>query len=155
VVEAYFLDSSALAKRYVDEPGSAWIQTLAEPQTHNRIIVVRMAWVEVLSALGRRQREGRLSADAISETAQAFRRDWDTQYQVVELDRQLAETAGSLVRTHPLRAYDAMQLAAALRVRDFFAQAGGVEPLFLSSDSRLLAVAVAEGLATDNPCHHA
>jgi uncharacterized protein len=148
-----FLDSSALAKRYVDEPGSAWVRSFTDPQVGNRVIVARIAWVEVLSALGRRQREGGLSADDVNRTAQAFRDDWDTQYQVVELDRQLAEAAGGLVRVHPLRAYDAVQLAAALRVRTFFAQVSGTGPVFVSADDRLLRIAAAEGLAVDNPCH--
>lgn len=31
MVNAYFLDSSALVKRYVPETGTAWIQAIATP----------------------------------------------------------------------------------------------------------------------------
>ena len=55
---------------------------------------------------------------------------------------------------YPLRAYDAVQLASALLTRDTL-QTIGLPPLtFLAADDRLLAVAQAEGLATDNPSAH-
>jgi len=60
VVNIYFLDSSALIKRYVVEIGSPWIKTLTDSQTGNSLLLVRITWVEVLSAFARRQREGGL-----------------------------------------------------------------------------------------------
>jgi hypothetical protein len=63
-VSAFFLDSSALAKRYVSEPGSAWIQAITTPEAHHQIVIARIAWVEVLSALARRQREVSLPSAA-------------------------------------------------------------------------------------------
>jgi uncharacterized protein len=56
-----FLDSSALAKRYITETGSAWIRKITARSAHNRIIVARIAWVEVLSAFARRQRGSSLT----------------------------------------------------------------------------------------------
>ena len=61
MVTAYFLDSSALVKRYVAEVGTAWIQAMTVPAASNALLIARNAWVEVLSALIRRQREGGLS----------------------------------------------------------------------------------------------
>jgi uncharacterized protein len=58
----YFFDSSALVKRYVPEPGTGWIQSLAMAGAGHQIFVARITWVEVLSALARRQREGRFTA---------------------------------------------------------------------------------------------
>ena len=43
-----FLDSSALVKRYITETGSAWIRIITARSAHNRIIVARIAWVEVI-----------------------------------------------------------------------------------------------------------
>ena len=83
-----------------------------------------------------------------------LRYDLDTQYQVVELDRALAESAGQLVRKHLLRAYDAIQLAAVLKVQPEFALTGSVSLTFVSADDRLIAVAQAEGVLTDNPNRH-
>ncbi|MBD2775745.1 type II toxin-antitoxin system VapC family toxin [Iningainema tapete] len=58
---AYFLDSSALIKRYVPETGSAWIRAISALDSGNSLIIARITWVEVRSALARRQREGSLT----------------------------------------------------------------------------------------------
>jgi uncharacterized protein len=153
-VSVYFLDSSALVKRNVEERGSAWIQTLTEPKARHKLIIARVTWVEVLSAFARRQREGTfVSADA-AKALQSFHFDLDHQYQVVEIERTLIESAGQLVGKHPLRAYDAVQLAAALRILPAFAQAKTVTLTFVSADDRLIAAAQAEGLNTEHPNQH-
>lgn len=149
----YFLDSSALVKRYVEEPGSSWVRYLAAPPGRNRLIIARATYVEVLSALARRQREGSLATD-VKQTVAAFRYDLDVEYQVTELDRSLAELAGDLVTRHPLRAYDAMQLASALRLQASLLPTGAPGLTFISADERLLSVAVVEGLPVDNPIRH-
>ncbi|MEQ8462666.1 type II toxin-antitoxin system VapC family toxin [Coleofasciculus sp. E1-EBD-02] len=48
MVNAYFLDSSALVKRYIPETGSAWIQAIADTATGNLLFITRITWVEVL-----------------------------------------------------------------------------------------------------------
>ena len=150
----YFLDSSALVKRYVTETGSAWIRDLTNLEARNPLIVARITWVEVLSALARRQREGSLTPDDVTHAIRAFRYDLNMQYQVSEADPALAEAAGDLVISHPLRAYDAVQLASALRAQSNLARIGAPALTFLTADDRLLAIAQIEGLHTDNPNHH-
>ena len=150
----YFLDSSALVKRYVTEIGSTWIRALTTPDARNPLIIARITWVEVLSALARRQREGSLTSDDVAQAIRAFRYDMNMQYQVSELDPPLAEAAGELVTQHPLRAYDAVQLASALRVQSDLVRTEAPALTFLTADDRLVAVAHAEGLLTDNPNHH-
>ncbi len=154
MVSVYFLDSSALVKRYVAETGTAWIQRVTDLSTGNQLIIARITWVEVTSALARREREGALSSDAVSRGIDTFRYDLDVQYQVVEFDRALAEAAGRLVIKHPLRAYDAVQLASAQRVQVAFAGLEAPPFIFLTADDRLLATARAEGLSADNPNSH-
>ena len=59
-----------------------------------------------------------------------------------------------LLGRHPLRAYDAVQLASALIVNRAL-QAAHLAPLiFLSADGHLNTAATAEGLAVDNPNFH-
>lgn len=154
MVSAYFLDSSALVKRYVPETGTAWIQAIADAATGNLLIISRITWVEVLSALARRQREGSLSATDVHLIIQRFRYDLNHQYQVVELDRTVMENAGQLVNQYPLRAYDAVQLASVLRIQPTFATATSTSLVFLTADDRLLTIAQTAGLLTDNPNHH-
>ncbi|MFE1743873.1 type II toxin-antitoxin system VapC family toxin [Coleofasciculus sp. H7-2] len=151
---AYFLDTSALVKRYVAEIGSAWVQALADPRTGNELHISQIAWVEVLSALARRQREGRLSATDLNGIVRDFRIHFNTQYQVVEIDQTLCEAAGQLILMYPLRAYDAVQLASGLQVQSRVASTSSPSLVFLSADDRLLAIAQPEGLPIDNPNYH-
>ena len=150
----FFIDSSALVKRYVEEPGSSWLRSLASPAASNRLIIARATWVEVLSAFARRRREGSISAADVRQTTDAFRYDLDVQYRVVEMDRSLVELAGHLVITYPLRAYDAIQLASALCLQTSLVQTGSPGLTFISADDRLLNIAQTEALAVDNPNRH-
>ncbi len=151
---AYFLDSSALVKRYVSETGSVWVQQITAPQTGNLLFIARITWVEVISAFARRQREGSLTSADVAQVIQTFRSDLNTQYQVIELDATLAVSAGQLVGQYPLRAYDAVQLASVLRIQPAFATTQSTSLIFLTADNRLSAIAGALGLLTDNPNHH-
>jgi hypothetical protein len=58
-VAVYYVDSSALVKRYVAERGSAWITGLVDPAAANDIYIVRITTVEVVSALTRRAHRAR------------------------------------------------------------------------------------------------
>ncbi|MEG5000023.1 type II toxin-antitoxin system VapC family toxin [Microcoleus sp. B4-D4] len=153
MVNAYFLDTSALVKRYVPEFGSNWIQSITLPVAGNFLAISQITWVEVCSAFSRRQREGSLSFDEVNQLMGDFLTDFDNQYEVLEVDRTLIETAGELVRQNPLRAYDSVQLASALRVQStlvsFFVP--DTQLVFVSADKRLLDIAHSEGLAIDNP----
>lgn len=141
-------------KRYVSETGTAWVQQITDPQTGNLLFIARITWVEVISALARRQREGNLTSADVAQVILEFRSDLNTQYQVIELDSTLAETAGQLVRQYPLRAYDAVQLASVLLLQPAFATTQSTSLIFLTADNRLSAIAQALGLLTDNPNHH-
>jgi uncharacterized protein len=151
VVNLYFLDSSALIKRYVVEIGSPWIKTLTDSQTGNSLLVVRITWVEVLSAFARRQREGGINAEEVAGLIQHFRSEFNSRYRVIEVDEALAERAGELIVQYPLRAYDAVQLAAALRVQSVLTSIPDTQLIFVSADNRLLNIAQSAGLAIDNP----
>ncbi len=106
----YFLDSSALVKRYVPEIGSAWIRAISDLNTGNSLIIARITWVEVRSAIARRQREGSLTVTDANLIIQRFRFDINSQYQVIELDSTLAETAGQSVSQYPLLVYSSKVL---------------------------------------------
>jgi predicted nucleic acid-binding protein len=55
-VTAYFIDSSALVKRYAMETGSAWVERLTDPRTGNRVYVAAITHVEVVSAIARKRK---------------------------------------------------------------------------------------------------
>jgi predicted nucleic acid-binding protein len=151
VVNIYFLDSSALIKRYVVEIGSPWIKTLTDSQTGNSLLLVRITWVEVLSAFARRQREGGITAAEVAALIEKFRSEFNSRYRVIEVDLALVERAGELIVQYPLRAYDAVQLASALRVQSVLTSMPETQLIFVSADNRLLDIAQSAGLAIDNP----
>jgi predicted nucleic acid-binding protein len=62
--------------------------------------------------------------------------------------------ATELTQQHPLKAYDAVQLAVALHYRQVLARYK-LALTFVSGDTQLLAAAAAEELAVDNPFDHA
>ena len=154
MVNIYFVDTSALVKRYVTEIGSNWMKMLTDPASENKIILSRIAWVELISAFARLQREGKVNPDDVDTNIQALRYDWETQYQIVEVDKELIETAGDLVQQYPLRAYDSVQLASALKLFPVFEKTAPNAFTFISADDRLLSVANVEGLRIDNPNLH-
>ncbi len=63
----------------------------------------------------------------------------------------MLERARDLLEHHPLRAYDAVQLAAGLIANDALLAAGLPSLTFLAADTRLLNAATVEGLGTDDP----
>jgi len=152
VVNAYFLDTSALVKRYVPEIGSDWILSITDPATDNDLAISQITWVEVHSAFARRLRDRSLSAQRFDLIVQKVREDFENEYRVVDVDQTLIETATELVMQHPLRAYDSVQLASALRFQSTtLLSQPETRLIFVSADNRLLDIAQSEGLATDNP----
>jgi predicted nucleic acid-binding protein len=150
----YYADSSVLVKRHVHEVGTAWFRELTDAAAGNMIVTTRVSMVEVYSALNRRQRELDLDTVDYTQIASDFATICATEYQFVELTAPVVERARLLLERHPLRAYDAVQLASALLAQETF-QTVGLPPLvFLAADDRLLAAAQAEGLMTENPNAH-
>jgi uncharacterized protein len=153
-VTVYFLDSSALVKRYIPEIGSSWIRQITDPSHQNDLFIARITWVEVLSALARREREEFLTSNNVNQITTIFATHLAQQYRVLEIDQTLIDLAGDLVTHYPLRAYDSIQLAAALRLQTSLTQVQLPDPIFLTADQRLLAIAQASGLPCDNPNQH-
>jgi len=153
-VSTYYLDSSALVKRYVDEVGSAWLHSLVAPDAGHLLITSRITTVEVNAALARRRREAALSLADYADSVQAFRYDTQARYNLVELDAAISDLARDLVDRHPLRAYDAVQLASAAEANRILRTMSLSPLVFVSADKRLVATAGAEGLLTDDPNLH-
>jgi predicted nucleic acid-binding protein len=146
-----FCDSSALVKYYVTEPGSAWVRQMldAEPL----ILLAEITIVEVSAALGIIQRQGRIRAADRREFWERFERDIVDRYDLVPVVLDTVYIAAMFCASHPLRAYDAVQMAVAMTLRDKLADQD--MPLtFVSADAALEAAAAAEGLVVENPFWH-
>jgi hypothetical protein len=148
---SYYLDSSALIKRYVDEPGSAWLEAAVFDLDDVLTLTSRVTMVEVWSALARRKREASISPEHHADALAAFHEDCLLRYRFVEFEEPVYELTGQLLEQHPLRAYDAIQLASALVAARALEATDLPLPTFLCADERLLEAATTEGLPADNP----
>ena len=142
----FYLDTSALVKQYIPEAGSLWVRHIVEAA---RIATAEFSIVEFAAALARRTRMGELDSQLREDLLEAFLQDVEG-YWIVQATRSTVLLAVDLTRSHPLRAYDALQLATALEVADIVG-AEGLSLTFVSADARLCAAAAREGLATVNP----
>jgi uncharacterized protein len=154
VAEAYFVDSSALVKRYVQEDGTAWVRRLTRRGAGRRIYLARITPVEVTSAVARRRKGKTLTAAKASSILHRFRRHLAGRYTLIDLSPALFDEAMRLANAHSLRAYDAVQLAAALEIRRQRQDAGFAPVTLISADQALNDAALAEGLTVDDPRSH-
>ena len=150
----YQFDASGVVKRYVEEIGSDWVRSIVNPAQNNTISIVDVTRAEVASALARRAREGAITLDERDELLRTFRAHSATQYRLVPMVHPVVDLAINLTQQHPLRAYDAVQLATALIVNRSLITSGLPPLIFVSADNGLIATAQAEGLAVDNPNWH-
>ena len=135
-----YWDASAITPLIAQEPTRDYLLRLLEQDAD------MLAWcgtpVEIASALARREREGLLTADEVTNaltTVHALAESW---HEIVPSD-SIRRTAERLLRTHPLRAADSLQLAAALIAADH-------DPMsleFVCLDVRLARAAQREGFA--------
>ncbi len=146
----YFADTSAFAKRYLPESGSAWVESWINPESGHYIILSALGTVEFLSLLSRRQREGDVSIESFFKLRDDFLTHVQHQYRVIALTAEVIDEAQKQVTSHPLRALDALQLASAIMAAKILAE----NPIFVSADTKLLAVASLIGFTTDNPNLH-
>jgi hypothetical protein len=147
----FFLDTSALAKRYMNEAGSKWVRGWARPSAGNALMISDLAMVEMFSVIFRRQRMGTLSPNRASRIRSAFTRHLKTEYVGIAVDRAIFHGAQQLIRIYPLRTLDAIQLACALRAATL---APRKQMMFISSDINLLEAATSEGFPVDNPLNY-
>ena len=149
----YYLDTSALVKRYVTETGTIWITTLYKDLTNN-LYTNPISSVEAIAAFHLRVRTGSLLAIEATRISQQVRKEFQTRYRFVSLSTEVINIGLDLAEQYPLRGYDAVQLASALflnrlRIAELLSPI-----MFLSADERVNKVAVAEGLTVENPNDH-
>ncbi len=133
---AYF-DTSAIVPLLIDEPGSKPAGELWN--NASRIIGISLLYAEARSALAQAQRVGRLKMPEL-RVAVDILEELYLQLDLVEIDNMLARQAGELAEIHGLRGYDAVHLAAAIRVID-------PDLVMVSGDQALIASAKSVGLA--------
>ncbi len=132
-----YLDTSALVKLFLEEAHSAEVRTAA--RLSGICATSRIAYVEFLSALARREREG-LEAKVALGIRDTFEAKWPD-LMMVEVSRTLTVRASGLARAHALRAYDAVHLACAKEIQET-----APDMVFACFDGRLNQAALDQGM---------
>lgn len=136
-----FLDTSALAKRYVQEPGSEELEELFA-SIATEVFLSTLAFVEFASALGRKLRDKEITKAKTSETIKELEEDWSSVFEKIPLEDMLAETAAAIALEYSLKGADAVHLASAQVIS---------AELFVASDNKLIRVAKKMGIDSYNP----
>ncbi len=150
----YYLDTSTLVKRYVDEAGSVWLRGLFELEPRPLFVTSHLMIAEMTSAFNRRVREGSLSSQDYARLKAIFHNDCLSDYQIISINQAVVDSACNLMERHPLRALDAIHLATGLSVHQLVSERDLAGLTLLSADDQMLAAAGAEGMSVENPNRH-
>jgi predicted nucleic acid-binding protein len=137
-----FGDSSALVKLYADEADAETVRAI------DTLAVSQLCRVEVPAAIWRKHRVDDLPAEDAQLLTAAFEADYDgadgdlPRFIVVTVTEDIVADAARLCAVHPLRAYDAVQLASALTI----AALDPTVSAFAAFDRIIRRAAAAEGL---------
>jgi predicted nucleic acid-binding protein len=127
-------DSSAFAKRFIEEEGSAKVESICSRATELGLSVLGVP--EIISALNRRRREGNLTAAQYRQAKQRLIADVHDA-DIIQLTPSVIATSIEVLEAGPLRGMDALHIAGAIE--------WGAE-LFVSSDKTQLTAAKKAGL---------
>lgn len=131
-----FLDSSAFAKRYIEDDGSQPVDDICQEATELCLSVICIP--ELISALNRRVREKRLSQKNYKTIKKALSEDLQD-ITIINLAPEVLTKTTRLLEDNALRAMDALHVACAL-------EWGAA--LFVSSDKQQIIAAGKSGLIT-------
>ncbi|MEN8219356.1 MAG: type II toxin-antitoxin system VapC family toxin [Pseudomonadota bacterium] len=151
-MSAFYLDSSAVVKRYVPENGTAWIADITNPVRRHTIMTAEITTAEVTAAIAAKHRAPKgITRQERDDAVNIFLQHCNTEYQLVHLNRIILARATHLTQNHRLRGYDAVQLATAFVINNVLTTSGFSDFTFVSADNDLILAAKSEGLSTDNP----
>ncbi len=131
-----FLDSSAFAKRFVEESGSQDVEKLCSQATELGLSVICVP--EIISALNRRLREKSLTRQEYARAKQRLSQDVRDAV-IINLTPDVIHSSIDVLEKTPVRTMDAVHVASAIAWE---------ADLFASSDDRQITAARAAGLKT-------
>jgi hypothetical protein len=146
-VNSFFLEASAFAQLFVQQPGTEALIKLMDSVDDNRKLIAASTPLEVYAAIRRRERSGQLSAEDTSSALEILRIESARMVQE-PLNPAVLEAARQLLDRTSLRWPEALQLGAAVAAREMFQ---GTPITFVSASAKLLEAAKSEGFETVNP----
>jgi predicted nucleic acid-binding protein len=142
-VPLFYVDTSALVKRYHVELGSDQVDRLfADPDAS--LVTANLAITELTSALDRKCQDGALTHEGLTQILAVAAQDLLAEFWLLELDRTHIRRSQPLILRHHLRTLDALHLAVVLSIKE-------LHPVLVSADVRLLQAADREGIELFNP----
>ncbi len=139
----FFLDTSALVKRYHSEKGTDKIDKIFS-EDDRAIVISSISITEMVSALNRKKEEKIILKEDLKITLSKFFHDAIKDFLIIELDGEHIKGSIMLVLKRNIRTLDALQLAVALGMKE-------LKVTFVCADKKLVSVAEKEGLQTINP----
>ncbi len=140
-----YFDTSAVVKLFVVEPGTDATIDLVSNSDPCELYLLSLTRAELHSAVQRRFREGDLSQTERTELLETFDNQTNQEFVIQPTTNGVIGRSLLLLERHPLRAYDAVQLAGCLSLEE------PREVIFACSDDHLLTAARSEGLQVFNP----
>ncbi len=131
------VDSSSLAKRYIQEEGSGKLEDLLQDASEMALCVILVP--ELVSGLNRRLREGALT-DRDYRKAKKLLIEDVRDATVLQLTPAVISRSVTLLENNILRAMDALHVACALEWK---------ADLFVTSDRKQLKAAIKSGLQAE------
>ena len=121
----FFVDTSSLFKKYVDEPGSDVFEKLVSKASE--IAVSPTTWIEVNVAIQRRLKTNLLTSERADWLRTEIKKDF-TYFFLVLWNENLESKAVEITRQYALKTLDAVQLASGILSKAEF---------FVTSDRQL------------------
>ena len=141
------METSAVVKLYVREPGTEQMLRLADPAGGHTLALLGLTRVEFRSAVRQRERAGDLAHDIAARLIDSLEEHLANFFVVQPLTDLVIQEAAALLDRHALRAYDAVQLAGCLMLRARL----GRHATFVCSDRQLAKAAEDEGMKVLDP----
>lgn len=146
-MSCYFLESTAFAKLFVQEPGTDALIRLMEAVEDNRKLISAATPLEIYGAIRRRERAGTISPANAASALEILRLEAARMVQQ-PLNPAVLEAARQLLDRTLLRWPDTLQLGSAAVAREMFQ---GTEVIFVSASPHMLEAAKAEGFHALDP----
>jgi uncharacterized protein len=152
----YYFDTSALAKLYVQETGSAYVSNIVNTKNErqrpsHQIAFAKIGLAEVSAAIARRERLEEISQPTRRRLYQQIIQDSYARFRLLNITDSIVYLAASLTQRIALRGYDAVHLATAIELNQRMLQMRRPPIIFVSADDALCQASSAEGLRTENP----
>ena len=145
----FYLDTSALVKRYRTEEGTEAVSALLENSLpEDRFYTSFLSVLEFTAGITRLMKGDQLSETTGEEFLARYRSDVEEIFRIWPLDEEVTSSAISIAQEYGLRSGDAIHLSSALQL---YSSAPGEWMVLVSSDAEPLDAATSAGLEILNP----